>query len=102
MLHRPNLLFLDEPYTGLDQHAATLLTSWLGQLRTERRTILLVTHDLEQGMNLADRAVIFLRGKIVWEKVSRDITPHELRHVYFDLVAESDRAAQITRFGGMP
>lgn len=101
MLHSPSLLFLDEPYTGLDQHAATLLTSWLGQLRTERRTILLVTHDLEQGIALADRAVIFLRGKIAWEKASRDITPQELRQLYFDLVAGSDRAPQTARFGGM-
>jgi ABC-type nitrate/sulfonate/bicarbonate transport system ATPase subunit len=45
-----------------------MLTFLVEQLRSERRTILLVTHDLEQGLALADRLVIFLRGKVAWEK----------------------------------
>jgi heme exporter protein A len=91
MLHHPSLLFLDEPYTGLDQHAASMLTSWLSRLRSERRTILLVTHDLEQGLALADRVVIFLRGKVVWEKTAREIDQTTLRRNYFDLVAGAER-----------
>jgi heme ABC exporter ATP-binding subunit CcmA len=91
MLHDPVLLFLDEPYTGLDQHAASMLTTWLSKLRSERRTILLVTHDLEQGLALADRVVIFLRGKVAWEKPAREIDQQMLRQLYFDLVAGSER-----------
>ena len=94
MLHNPSLLFLDEPYTGLDQHAASMLTSWLSRLRSERRTILLVTHDLDQGLALADRVVIFLRGKIAWEKAAPELDQHTLRQLYFDLVAGAER-----RFG---
>jgi heme ABC exporter ATP-binding subunit CcmA len=97
MLHNPSLLFLDEPYTGLDQHAAAILTSWLRKLRSERRTILLVTHDLEQGLALADRVVIFLRGKVAWEKAAADIDQQTLRHLYFDLVAGSERASGAER-----
>ena len=95
MLHQPNLLFLDEPYTGLDQHAAAMLTSWLRKLRSEKRTILLVTHDLEQGLALADRFMIFLRGKIALEKSARDLDQQTLRQIYFDLVAGAER-----EFGG--
>jgi heme ABC exporter ATP-binding subunit CcmA len=91
MLHNPALLFLDEPYTGLDQHAASMLTTWLSKLRSERRTILLVTHDLEQGLALADRVVIFLRGKVAWEKPASAIDQQTLRQLYFDLVAGSER-----------
>jgi heme exporter protein A len=91
MLHDPTLLFLDEPYTGLDQHAASMLTTWLSKLRSERRTILLVTHDLEQGLALADRVVIFLRGKVAWEKPASEIDQPMMRQVYFDLVAGSER-----------
>jgi heme exporter protein A len=91
MLHDPALLFLDEPYTGLDQHAASMLTTWLSKLRSERRTILLVTHDLEQGLALADRVVIFLRGKVAWEKPASAIDQQTLRQLYFDLVAGSER-----------
>lgn len=97
MLHNPNLLFLDEPYTGLDQHAASMLTSWLSRLRSEQRTILLVTHDLEQGLALADRIVIFLRGQVAWEKPAHEINPTTLRQVYFDLVAGAER-----KYGGNP
>jgi heme exporter protein A len=97
MLHNPSLLFLDEPYTGLDQHAAAMLTSWLRQLRSERRTILLVTHDLDQGLALADRVMIFLRGQVAWEKPAREIDQPTLRRIYFDLVAGAER-----QFGGNP
>jgi ABC-type multidrug transport system ATPase subunit len=78
---------LDEPYTGLDQHAASMLTSWLRKLRSEQRTILLITHDLEQGLALADRIVIFLRGQVAWEKSTHGLDQATLRQVYFDLVA---------------
>jgi heme exporter protein A len=91
MLHDPALLFLDEPYTGLDQHAASMLTTWLSKLRSERRTILLVTHDLEQGLTLADRVAIFLRGKVAWDKPAGEIDQQTLRQIYFDLVAGSER-----------
>jgi heme exporter protein A len=91
MLHDPAVLFLDEPYTGLDQHAASMLTTWLSKLRSERRTILLVTHDLEQGLALADRVAIFLRGKVAWEKPAGGIDQQTLRQLYFDLVAGSER-----------
>jgi ABC-type nitrate/sulfonate/bicarbonate transport system ATPase subunit len=68
-----------------------MLTSWLKQLRSERRTILLVTHDLEQGLALADRVVIFLRGQIAWEKAAPEIDLAMLRQFYFDAVADSER-----------
>lgn len=89
MLHQPSLLFLDEPYTGLDQHAASMLTGWLQKLRSERRTILLITHDLEQGFALADRLVIFLRGQVAWQKSTRELDHAALRQAYFDLVASA-------------
>jgi ABC-type sugar transport system ATPase subunit len=74
-----------------------MLTSWLRQLRSERRTILLVTHDLDQGMALADRVMIFLRGQVAWEKPAREIDLAELRRIYFDLVAAAER-----QYGGNP
>jgi len=64
MLHDPDILCLDEPYTGLDQHASQILTDWLKLLRSEKRTILLVTHNIPQGLRLADQVAIFNRGKL--------------------------------------
>ncbi len=87
MIHNPGVLFLDEPFTGLDQHAATMLASWLRRLRSEQRTILLVTHDLEQGISLADRIVIFVRGRIVFDQPTSGMNAEQFRRAYFEHVA---------------
>lgn len=91
MLHDPSILFLDEPYTGLDQHAATMLTHWIKRVRGERRTILLVTHDLGQGLAMADRAMIFLHGKVAWQGAAAPLEEKQFSALYFDLVAKGER-----------
>ncbi len=68
MLHEPSILLLDEPYTGLDQHASGMLSNWLNRLRSSEQTILMVTHDLEQGMELADRIAILVEGQLVFNQ----------------------------------
>ena len=63
LLHDPAIVLLDEPYTGLDVHAASLLRELLSSLKDGRRTVVLVTHDLNQGLELADRVAIQVRGR---------------------------------------
>lgn len=87
MIHQPRILFLDEPFTGLDQHAATMLAGWLRRLRSEERTILLVTHDLEQGLALADRIVILVRGRVVFDQRTAHLSAEQFRGAYFEHVA---------------
>jgi heme exporter protein A len=65
LLHDPEVVLLDEPYTGLDAHAASLLREQLGSLKDGRRTVVLVTHNLRQGLELADRVAIQVRGRFV-------------------------------------
>lgn len=65
LLHDPEVVFLDEPYTGLDPHAAQLLNGVLERLRDGRRTVVLVTHNLSQGLELADRVVVQVAGRWV-------------------------------------
>lgn len=67
LLHDPELLILDEPWSALDAGAADLLSGLLRTLRGEGRTLLVATHDFERGLALADRAVILHGGGIVWE-----------------------------------
>ena len=57
-LHEPDVLLLDEPYTGLDQDASQLLDSLLQRESENGRTILLITHDLGHGLELCDRMAI--------------------------------------------
>lgn len=91
MLHDPGILFLDEPYTGLDQHAAMMLTNWLQKLRNERRTILLVTHDLSQGLAMADRIAVFLQGRIIWEEKTERVAAENFQQTYFELIARGTK-----------
>jgi heme exporter protein A len=72
MLHDPSIILLDEPYTGLDANAVEILNQILDQARAAGRTIILTTHDLEQGLRSATRAAIIDRGKIVFDGAAKD------------------------------
>ena len=65
LLHDPDVVLLDEPYTGLDAHAASLLREQLRALKDGQRTVVLVTHNLRQGLELADVVAIQVRGRFV-------------------------------------
>ncbi|HEX3454365.1 MAG TPA: ATP-binding cassette domain-containing protein [Gaiellaceae bacterium] len=68
LVHRPPVLYLDEPTTGLDPEARVALWQELANLaRLETLTILLTTHYLEEADELADRLAIVSRGKVVVE-----------------------------------
>jgi len=69
LLHRPSILLLDEPYTGLDQDAASILDGVLREAlaASDRPTVLMTTHDLGRGLALCDRVAILSRGKIAYE-----------------------------------
>jgi len=65
LLHDPEIVLLDEPFTGLDQRAAGALKDQLVRLRAERRTVVLVTHNLEEGLELATHVAIQVGGRFV-------------------------------------
>jgi ABC-2 type transport system ATP-binding protein len=68
LIHRPRVLFLDEPTTGLDPEARTAMWEELDRLaRAEKLTILLTTHYLEEADKLAQRVAIVSRGRVVIE-----------------------------------
>jgi ABC-2 type transport system ATP-binding protein len=68
LVHRPSVLFLDEPTTGLDPEARAAMWSELERLAVdERLTILLTTHYLEEADRLAERVAIVSRGRVVVE-----------------------------------
>jgi ABC-2 type transport system ATP-binding protein len=65
MLHDPQVLFLDEPTSAMDPHSAKLVRDCILDLRRERHTIILCTHNLAEAELLADRVAIIRRGQIV-------------------------------------
>jgi ABC-2 type transport system ATP-binding protein len=75
LVHRPRVLFLDEPTTGLDPEARVAMWSEVSRLaEAEALTILLTTHYLEEADQLADRLAIVSQGRVVVEG-----TPAELK-----------------------
>ena len=75
LVHRPQVLFLDEPTTGLDPEARASMWQELERLAAgESLTILLTTHYMEEADQLADRLAIVSRGRVVVEG-----TPEELK-----------------------
>ncbi len=87
ILHNPPILLLDEPDTGLDQHATGMLGELLSAVGISQRTILMTTHNLERGLSLGSRVVILARGKIAYDAPRRQLTVAELRHQYLQHVA---------------
>ncbi len=65
LIHRPQVLFLDEPTTGLDPEARTDLWEEIARLSREGLTILLTTHYLDEADRLAERLAIVDRGRVV-------------------------------------
>lgn len=66
LLHNPDVVLLDEPYTGLDPSAASVLRGVLSDLRDGQRTVVMVTHNLSEGLALATTVAIMNRGRFVW------------------------------------
>lgn len=85
-LHRPEVLFMDEPYTGLDQQAAEILNGVLENLNIKDRTVFMITHNFDQGLELSDRAIIIMNGRIAYEGEARGLTPGEMKDIYLDTV----------------
>lgn len=64
LLHRPEVLFLDEPYSGLDPHAMDILDNLIAQVR-DQHTFVMVSHDLAKGLELCSHALILAKGRVV-------------------------------------
>jgi heme ABC exporter ATP-binding subunit CcmA len=81
-IHKPSILLLDEPFTGLDERASEILDRFLGEFKSAGGTLVMVTHDIERGWKLADRVVVFEKGKIVHETSPRGSSFDEFRTEY--------------------
>lgn len=86
LLHDPEVVFLDEPYTGLDPHAARVLRTVLMALRDGRRTVVMVTHDLTQGLEMSSRLAIQVRGRFAWEGDRASVEADGFEAFYHDVV----------------
>jgi len=82
-LHQPDVLLLDEPFTGLDDRASVLLDDLLREARRQGKTIVLCTHQLEQAVRLADRLLILDRGKVAYLGPNHPDRLAEMQQLYY-------------------
>ena len=78
LLHDPELILADEPFTGLDAPSIQAMEQLLGDLNTAGKTIIMVNHDIEQSLHLADRAIILRGGRIVVNEPTFRLYPREV------------------------
>lgn len=101
-LHEPDVLLLDEPYTGLDQDAASLLDSLLRQESELGRTILLITHDLGHGLEQSDRIAILNNGRIAAVQDSTRLSVPEFIELYTHHTRRGEQGRQPNHLGVQP
>jgi ABC-2 type transport system ATP-binding protein len=87
LLHEPDLIIMDEPFSGLDPVNATLLMDTLLDLRKQGKAILFSTHRMDQVEKLCDEIAIVYKGKLVLEGSMKAIKaryPANRIHVHFE------------------
>ncbi len=82
VLHEPDVLLLDEPYTGLDQDAALMLDRVLGRVADQGHTIVMTSHDLARAAGLGLRFDVLSRGRITASARREDIEADQLLGFY--------------------
>lgn len=82
LLHDPQVMLLDEPYTGLDQDASAMLDGLLRQVAAGGRTVVMTSHDLPRAADLATRIDVLSRGVIAASVPQAQITSAGLIDLY--------------------
>lgn len=82
VIHNPSIILLDEPETGLDPQATTMMRDVLEALNPGERTVVMTTHNLQRGLELANQVVILHESKIVYEAFKREIDAASFQKIY--------------------
>ena len=87
VLHNPEVMLFDEPYTGLDQDASSMLDEVLKTVAAKGRTVVMTSHDLARAEDLATRFDILSRGIIAASKTSEQLNQGNLLSFYKETLA---------------
>ena len=87
-MHDPDILLLDEPFTGLDQAGTDFLKSYLAEAHSRGKTCLMAIHDAPLGYELADRLVVIETGIVALDRDKREINLEEFQNAYRALTEE--------------
>lgn len=87
LIHDPQVMLFDEPYTGLDQDASEMLDGVLRSVAAQGRTVVMTSHDLARAEDLATRFDVLSRGVIVASAKQQDIVNTNLLAFYKQALA---------------
>ena len=95
IVHDPLIMFLDEPFTGLDQQGREDFIKLILQFRAQGKTVIMASHDLQLGIELCDRAAILNAGKIVYLQDVAHIEKKDFRQIYAQQIGEHGLPLQV-------
>lgn len=81
LIHDPQVVFLDEPYSGLDPHAVEIFDELIAKIR-EGRTFVMVSHDLRKGYEMCSHALVLAKGEVVIFDEKKDIDFDDFSRIY--------------------
>lgn len=104
LLHRPQLLFMDEPTVGIDPQSRRSILDRVKELKNEGMTILYTTHYMEEAQELSDRVGIIDHGKIIALGTQKELTQMVGEHetLRLDLAEDADAEALAAALRGVP
>ncbi len=85
LINDPAVVFLDEPYAGLDPHAVEIFDALLSDLR-QGRTFVMVSHDLQKGFEACTHALVLARGRVVSFAPKEELDFDEFTRLYRETV----------------
>jgi len=88
IIHEPIMLFLDEPYTGLDQQGTEDLKQLLLKFRNRGKTIVLTSHNLSRGLELCNQVAILKSGALIYQEDITKINKDDFKQIYLKLTGE--------------
>lgn len=98
LLHRPQLLIVDEPMVGLDPHGAKRIKNQFRAIAKEGRTVFLSTHSLDVAQEVCDRVGILFKGRLIAlgavQTLLNDQSSHDLEEVFLKLTQEELEKSQ--------
>jgi heme exporter protein A len=93
IVHQPSVLLLDEPYTGLDAGGAAALSRMIHELRGHGASVVLVTHNVAEGLAVASHATVMLGGRFERTRVAAGLDPVRFTEEYRALAGVETAAA---------
>lgn len=88
LVHDPRVVFLDEPYSGLDPHAVEIFDQLIESARADRedRAFIMVSHDLAKGFSMCTHALVLARGRVVTYAPKEELDFGDFSQLYRDTV----------------